>query len=396
MSEPLATSGRSVAGTSRSKPDIERGNRPLPSPLVITSRSSQALHPRSILSRPTDKDSYIGHHPLRPTITHRAYLLSSSTTHPERRTSMKMLFRPNALAAICFIVLVQGCATTASQFPFTPSCVRHDPAVFFTSPEILAELAHVYDTCYTHPACPSPTQLETIQLDGYTNSSQWLWTGPSTTLFHVPLQNAIIDKAILLASPVTPPGKVIIHIAFFSDTIVGPQPDYYVIYCKVTFATCVAPQKGMTWTHTLSNAQTGTITVGCGSTGPTPCDPIHGDTLCTQPRPLLCIYKPTPAFPLPTDVNNSDQHNQWSGGVVATTQPVAGNTFLHLSATPGTDANSFCRAQFGPDWRVAEFHDGWGWNFQAYGGTVSAPAVPSTRFWVHINDQALANCWATP
>jgi hypothetical protein len=151
--------------------------------------------------------------------------------------------------------------------------------------------------------------------------------------------------------------------------------------CKQTAGT-----KGMTWLHSISNAQTGTITVGCSN-----CDAYKGDTVCTQKLPLLCIYKPTPPFPLPAGVSNADQYSQWSGGVVATTAPVAGNTFAH-----STDATNYCVAQFGSSWRVAEFHDGQYWNFQAYGGTVKAPAVPSTRFWVHINDQPAANCWQTP
>jgi hypothetical protein len=155
----------------------------------------------------------------------------------------------------------------------------------------------------------------------------------------------------------------------------------------------IPPKKGMTWLHTASNSQAGTITVGCSG-----CDAGHGDTLCTQQLPLLCIYKPSPLFQLPLGLPNSDRYNLWSGGVVATTQPIAGNTFGHISAgTPlSPAANDYCAAQFGFGWRVAEFHDGWGWNFQAYGGTVSAPTVPSTRFWVHINDQKAANCWATP
>ncbi len=165
-----------------------------------------------------------------------------------------------------------------------------------------------------------------------------------------------------------------------------PSPVY-----PYTVVTCGGATKGMTWIHTNSNAQTGTITVGCSG-----CDAVHGDTPCSQMRPLLCIYRPTPPFPLPTGVSNASQYARWAGGVVATTQPVAGNAFAHISATPGTDADSYCKAQFGPGWRVAEFHDGWGWNFQAYGGTVAAPTVPSTRFWVHINDQPAANCWATP
>jgi len=155
---------------------------------------------------------------------------------------------------------------------------------------------------------------------------------------------------------------------------------------------CIPPHQGMTWTHTASNVPTGTITVGCGG-----CDPYNGDTLCTTPLPLLCIYKPQPPqvpFPLPVGLSNG-LYNQWSGGIVEATQPVPGNQFQHISANPTNqnpppDANSYCAAQFGIGWRVAEFHDGWGWNFQAYGG------VPSTRFWVHINDQASANCWQTP
>jgi hypothetical protein len=208
-------------------------------------------------------------------------------------------------------------------------------------------------------------------------------------------QDSILDDAILRADGVTPLGKVIANITFLRDIIVG-NPPVYVMYFKVAFARCLQTQKGMTWIHTASNAQTGTITVGCGAAGPSPCDATHGDTVCTQLRPLLCIYKPAPPFPVPMGVKNSDRYSRWSGGVVATTQPVAGNTFPNISATPGTDADSYCKAQFGTGWRVAEFHDGWGWNFQAYGGTVSAPAVPSTRFWVHINDQPAANCWATP
>jgi len=143
----------------------------------------------------------------------------------------------------------------------------------------------------------------------------------------------------------------------------------------------------MTWFHTASNATYGTITVGCGPSGPDRCDPAHGDTLCTQQLPVLCIYKPKPAFPLPVGLPVPNEYNRWSGGVVATTPPHAGNF------TNTAEVNQFCTDVFGVGWRVAEFHDGLYWNFQAYGGTVSAPTVPSTRFWVYINDQKDGNCW---
>src|SRR5204862_93674 len=117
----------------------------------------------------------------------------------------------------------------------------------------------------------------------------------------------------------------------------------------------------------------------CGPTS-APCDAYHGDTVCTERVPLLCIYKPATPFPVPTGVNNGDQYNRWAGGVIATTLPVAGNTFATLA-----DADKYCVVQFGTGWHTAEFHDGWGWHFQAYGGTSAG------RFWVNIKDQP-ANC----
>ena len=50
-------------------------------------------------------------------------------------------------------------------------------------------------------------------------------------------------------------------------------------------------------------------------------------------------------------------------------------------------ANQMCTTFFGAGWRMAEFHDGWGWGMSAFGNVRS-----DTRFWVHINDQP-ANCW---
>jgi hypothetical protein len=63
----------------------------------------------------------------------------------------------------------------------------------------------------------------------------------------------------------------------------------------------------MTWVHKSSNAQYGTITVGCNG-----CDAKNGDTLCTQQLPVLCIYKPTPPFQLPVGLPVPDQYNRWS------------------------------------------------------------------------------------
>jgi len=134
-------------------------------------------------------------------------------------------------------------------------CLRHDPVGFFTSPpEILGELGQVFANCYPHPSCANPTDLETIQIDGYGNSSGWLWTGPSSTTFTVAQQDMLVTDAINRAGTV--PGKVIVNITFFKDLIVGNQVTYF-IYLKVTFARCSQAHKGMTWIHPTSNVQTG-------------------------------------------------------------------------------------------------------------------------------------------
>jgi len=80
------------------------------------------------------------------------------------------------------------------------------------------------------------------------------------------------------------------------------------------------------------------------------------------------------------------QYHQWSGGVVATTDPISGNSFADVD-----EVDKFCVDNFGDGWRVAEFHDGWGWYFKAYGNV--GENFDNSRFWVDINDQTDGTCW---
>ncbi|HYI10912.1 MAG TPA: flagellar hook-length control protein [Thermoanaerobaculia bacterium] len=140
-----------------------------------------------------------------------------------------------------------------------------------------------------------------------------------------------------------------------------------------------AQKKGMTWSVLQTKPTNGTVRVGC-KVG---CDPYKGDTPCTTPLRLLCVRKSGAGFPLPPPptFNNSDRYNKWVGGIIGTTKAMAPPALL-------AGANKACVAEFGPDWRVAEFHDGWGWAFWGYG----AFGNPTQRARVHINDQN-ANCW---
>lgn len=144
-------------------------------------------------------------------------------------------------------------------------------------------------------------------------------------------------------------------------------------------AAAASNSKGLTWRLLATNSTTGTIDVGCWNG----CNAYQGDTPCTKALPILCIKKTGPGFPLalPASVI-TNQYHKWSGGVVGTTKATVPPTKL-------TAADALCVKEFGAGWRVAEFHDGWGWHFQAFGGVGN----PAQNFWVHINDQPGAICW---
>jgi hypothetical protein len=92
------------------------------------------------------------------------------------------------------------------------------------------------------------------------------------------------------------------------------------------------------------------------------CNPYVGDTACDAALPLLC-YAPV-------------------ARELRTTAPVAGRALSDRAA-----ADAHCQGAFGPQWRMAEHHDG-DWGLRARG----TPPAPATRFWVAIRDQP-GNCW---
>lgn len=144
-------------------------------------------------------------------------------------------------------------------------------------------------------------------------------------------------------------------------------------------------EKGMTFgiRDTYPNQVNGVIHVGCGDKDGVNCDARNGDTLCTTPKPLLCINPM--GLPKPANVNES-RWDKWSGGIVGTTKPMPAPSKL-------STANQACVAEFGNNWRVAQFHDvragRSGWAFSAYGNV----GTQDKRFWTDIDDQPNGVCW---
>lgn len=169
----------------------------------------------------------------------------------------------------------------------------------------------------------------------------------------------------------------------------------------VTFETSSAPvgplKTAMTWSLLASAAPNSAHAYALvGSDSRT--NPYQGDTLTNQMLPVLCIKKNQPPYPgsgtigSPVQTPGGAWRRSWSGGTIALTAPVKGNTLLSRTA-----ADAFCASQFGTGYRMAEFHDGdptlWsGWDF--WGEALNANLTPfrNTRFWVSINDQN-ANPW---
>lgn len=135
-----------------------------------------------------------------------------------------------------------------------------------------------------------------------------------------------------------------------------------------------ATHAGMTWT--VLQQIPGVVHVGTDAQT----NPYNGDTPAAAVLPVLCLNvdnSPVPAGITP------DFYNGWARGSLALTPPVPGSQLTSLGA-----ANALCAANFGPGWRMAEFHDGGGgWSYWGFG---TLPA--GTRFWTAINDQP-ANPW---
>lgn len=156
------------------------------------------------------------------------------------------------------------------------------------------------------------------------------------------------------------------------------------LFSPLTFA----QDKGLTWTKIKVEPTSGVIDVGCGHTpgAGNQCNPRTGDTPCSAKIPVLCLLNTK--LKQPRSLHIPNKYHQWSGSVIATSAPVAGSKFKTLA-----QVNTFCQQQFGSNWTVAEFHQGWGWYFKAYGNVGSNYNQSRRRFWIDINDQPNATCW---
>jgi len=219
----------------------------------------------------------------------------------------------------------------------------------------------------THPASKRTQpvyQFQTVQQGSPVSLSvDWPGIQPTDTAVHVHIGTILLDPRTRNPIP---------------DTARGFSEYWYPWVCEVR-----ADHAGMTW-RVREQRSDGVVHVGDDEQG----DPYHGDTPPSALLPILCL-KITNS-PVPSGIT-PDFYNGWARGSVAASTPVRG-----WALTSWAVADRYCANEFGPGWRMAEFHDGYhgpsleyrgGWSYWAYG------TLPTdTRFWVAINDQ-IANPW---
>ncbi|TGY90143.1 hypothetical protein E5163_03170 [Marinicauda algicola] len=114
------------------------------------------------------------------------------------------------------------------------------------------------------------------------------------------------------------------------------------------------------------------------------CDPYLGDTPCETAQPLLCFFDLGSPVPAGAEARSTYEFD-WSGGVIATTPDVRGDSFRTIS-----EADAYCSGQFGEGWRTARYHDGLRpGRLSAFGGL----GDEARRVWVDIMGQPYSTCW---
>lgn len=159
-------------------------------------------------------------------------------------------------------------------------------------------------------------------------------------------------------------------------------------------AVCLEPETGAGVTYAVrplgfGEAYTGMVWL---SSDATPeqyfSNPYVGDTPCETELPLACFLDLNQAAPRQINalVDGDYPLRVWSGGTIAGTPAVAASRFETID-----DADAYCEAEFGADWRVLTYHDG---GIPGHALAYGSLADPDQRHWIDIRGQPYGTCWA--
>lgn len=154
----------------------------------------------------------------------------------------------------------------------------------------------------------------------------------------------------------------------------------------VGFAVCLPPieEKGLTFMAFEHPANPQYLSMSCaGEDNVMVCNPHAGDTLCSAALPLACM-KPG-REPVASGFPQRNAEKEWTGGRVAFTQPIEGQ-----SIATSADAHAMCESEFGEGFRAATSQE----RARTSSYIAKGKAPPTGRAWVHSKTEKYANCWA--
>ena len=200
----------------------------------------------------------------------------------------------------------------------------------------------------------------------------------SNTLDGTPLPKPYDDLLAFIRSA-GPQADKVVDVAILDDTRV----DF------IGFAACTEPEtpSGMTF-HVYADAPVAGVThLSCADPkGDARCNPYSGDVPCSTELPLACFNDRGETAP---DALSEAASNYWSGGAVAFTEAVRGDRFADRAS-----AQDFCRARFGPRWRMLDYQDGATYrDVIAQSADTNGAAGGVSRAWVDARLEPYGSCW---
>lgn len=153
----------------------------------------------------------------------------------------------------------------------------------------------------------------------------------------------------------------------------------------IGFAVCIEPEQGKGVTFLVEKVDTDLVSVFCNTAErENHCSVYKGDTVCEAELPVACFADRGYSLPktLYNDPINLD--HSWSAGDVKFSDPISGNTIKSQK-----DGHNLCQRTFGPEYRLANIHDGAQvGGFVAYGNADNVSQV-----WIDSNLELYGNCW---
>jgi len=153
----------------------------------------------------------------------------------------------------------------------------------------------------------------------------------------------------------------------------------------VGLALCIEPERGRGVSFLVNNFDHELVSLLCNtSEREDHCSVYKGDTSCETELPVACFSDEGDILPEQLIGDMTGNAEQWSSGKIQFSEPIQASIFKTQN-----QVNNYCRAKFGPSFRVANIHDG----VPSQSLTARGQANGTQQAWIDSNLEPYANCW---